>query len=478
MSAMAQEHLDLRGWRRLGLSSRLLMLTLAFVMIAEVLIFVPSVANFRNNWLSDRLAASRTAALVLEAAPDEALPEDLVRRLLRNVGVETLALRVQGARRLLAVTDMPPTIGATFDFQTMHAFRSIAQSFDILLFGGDRTIRVIDAAPMEGDIVEIVLKEKPLRDAMLRFAVNILALSLFISGITGALVFLALRRLIVRPVEKLTRSIALFAENPGDQTRLMRPSGRTDEIGAAETAVAGMQQALSQQLKQKERLAALGLAVSKINHDLRNMLSAAQLISDRLGSVMDPTVQRFAPKLVQTLDRAIAFCQSTLTYGRAEERPPRIENVRLRALVEEVRDVVELPDGDAVVWDNRIPAEAALSSDPEHLFRILANLCRNALQALEGSPPPKDGRHALTITYARDARGHVVRVSDTGPGVPPAVRERLFEAFRGSARPGGTGLGLAIASDLARVLGGSIRLLDGAGGASFELVLPMAAAAR
>jgi len=468
---MANSSAPRRGWRKLGLSSRLLLLTLLFVMIAEVLIFVPSVANFRNVWLGDRLAAARTAALVLEAAPDEALPEELIRQLLQNVGVETIALRVKGARRLLAVNDMPPMVGATFDFQSMNAGRAIAESFGILLSGGGRTIRVIDRAALDGDIVEIVLRERPLREAMLRFSGNILALSLVISGITAALVFLTLRRLIVRPVERLTRSIARFAERPEDQTRLMRPSGRTDEIGAAETAVAGMQQALSQQLKQKQHLAALGLAVSKINHDLRNMLAAAQLISDRLGAVKDPTVQRFAPKLVQTLDRAIAFCQSTLTYGRADERPPRLETLRPHALLEEVRGLTEMGADPSIAWENRIPLGVTLRSDPEHLFRIFANLCRNAIQAMEGAP--SGGQHRLTVTYKADARGHAFEVRDTGPGVPLAVREKLFEAFRGSARSGGTGLGLAIAFDLARALGGSIELVDRAqGGACFRLILP------
>jgi signal transduction histidine kinase len=461
-----------KRWRGLGLSSRLLLLTLIFVMIAEVLIFVPSIANFRNNWLGDRLASARTAALVLEAAPEEALPEELVRQLLKNVGAETIALRVKGARRLLAFSDMPPPVSATFDFQNMSAFRSISESFDILFRGGDRTIRAIDAAPMDGDFVEIVLKERPLRDAMLGFAGNILLLSLFISGITGALVFLALKRLIVRPVEKLTQSITRFADKPEDQTRLMKPSGRTDEIGTAETAVAGMQLTISQQLKQKEHLAALGLAVSKINHDLRNMLSSAQLISDRLGEVKDPTVQRFAPKLLQTLDRAIAFCQSTLAYGRAEERPPHPVPVRLHDLMEEVRDVIGLFDGHDVNWNNRVSSALLIRTDAEHLFRICTNLCRNALQAMETIPPAAGHRHALTIICTESIERWQIDIQDTGPGIPPAIREKLFDAFHGSTRPGGTGLGLAIASDLARALGGGIALARETKGACFQITLP------
>jgi signal transduction histidine kinase len=295
---------------------------------------------------------------------------------------------------------------------------------------------------------------------------------LFISGITGALVFLTLKRLIVRPVEKLTTSIARFAERPEDQTRLMKPSGRTDEIGAAETAVSGMQQTLSQQLKQKEHLAALGLAVSKINHDLRNMLSSAQLISDRLGAVKDPTVQRFAPKLLQTLDRAISFCQSTLAYGRAEERPPEPQPVRLHALMEDVRDSVGLLDNHPVIWSNAIAPDMTIRTDPEHLFRIATNLCRNALQSMEAWPPPEGARHALLVSCLDEGDAWSIEIADTGPGIPPAIRQKLFDAFHGSTRAGGTGLGLAIAADLARSLGGSISLQDQARGACFRIRLP------
>ncbi|MGL4637569.1 MAG: sensor histidine kinase [Beijerinckiaceae bacterium] len=455
-----------------GLSSRLLVLTILFVMLAEVLIFVPSIANFRNSWLNDRLAAARTAALVLEAAPDDALPEQLVKDLLMSVGAETIALRIKGTRRLLAINEMPPMVSAMTDMRQTNAFRSIVDSFQTMLRSGKDALGVIGNAAMEGEFVEIVVLEKPLRDAMWRFAGNILGLSLFISGVTAALVFFALKRVIVRPVERLTSNISRFAQRPDDLTRMMKPSGRTDEIGVAETAVAGMQQALSQQLKQKEHLAALGLAVSKINHDLRNMLSSAQLISDRLGDVQDPTVQRFAPKLVQTLDRAIAFCQSSLAYGRAEERPPQIETVALSALVEETREVSGMFDNHPVFWNNRVPAGFAVEADPEHLFRIITNLTRNALQAMENHPPEAGSSHSFTVTARTTDAGWLIALQDSGPGIPEALKQKLFDAFHGSTRVGGTGLGLAIAAELARAQGGELTLLPSAKGACFQLFLP------
>jgi signal transduction histidine kinase len=461
------------GWRgSFGLSSRLLALTIVFVLLAEVLIFVPSIANFRRNWLNDRLAAARIAALVLEAAPDEALPESLVKDLLVSVGAETIALRIKGTRRLLAVAEAPPMVDSITDLRDRDPIGSIAQSFSTLFMNGDRAIGVIGPAAMDGDFVEIVLRERPLRDAMLGFTRNILALSLFISALTAALVFLSLRRLIVRPVQNLTASIMRFAEKPEDETRLMRPSGRSDEIGAAEAAVAGMQRTITKQLRQKERLAALGLAVSKINHDLRNMLSSAQLISDRLGEVVDPTVQRFAPKLIQTLDRAISFCQSTLAYGKAEERPPETRTVALAPLVEEARELVGLFDGHPVQWRNRVPSGMTVEADPEHLLRIVMNLTRNAVQAMENNPPGDGRAQAVMIDATERADNWMIDISDTGPGLPAAIRDRLFDAFHGSSRPGGTGLGLAIAAELAKAQGGRLEQLPAVEGAAFRIFLP------
>jgi signal transduction histidine kinase len=456
----------------MSLSTKLLWLTIAFVMLAEILIFVPSIANFRNNWINDRLAAAGTAALVLEAAPEEALPEKLISDLLMSVGAETIALRVKGTRKLLAVNENPPMIGSMVDMRTISAVRSITESLDILINGGDRLVGITGAAPMEGEFVEIVVKEKPLRTAMIRFAFNIFILSLFISGVTAALVYYTLRSLIVRPVEKLTREIVRFADHPEDLTRLIRPTGRRDEIGLAESAIFGMQQSITQQIKQKEHLAALGLAVSKINHDLRNMLTSAQLISDRMGSVQDPTVQRFAPKLMATLDRAIAFCQSTLAYGHVEERPPLRQSVHLKSALEEIRDNIGMPDNQKIHWQNRIPDKLTIATDPEYLSRVCTNLCRNALQAMQTYTRPDNAAHVLSLDAGVTETGWRIEIGDTGPGIPAKMQEKLFAAFHGSTTVGGTGLGLAIAADLIKAQGGSISLLEKSPGAHFEILLP------
>ena len=208
-----------------------------------------------------------------------------------------------------------------------------------------------------------------------------------------------------------------FSEAPEDGARVIEPSGRGDEIGVAEEHLAAMQRDLQATLAEQRHLADLGLAVSKINHDLRNMLASAQLLSDRLGSLPDPTVQRFAPKLIAALDRAIAYCQTTLAYGRAREAAPARRLVALDRLVDEVADLLGLDGHPAIGLENAVPTGLEIDADPEQLFRVLVNLCRNAVQALEGDPEPALVRR-LTVSGRREGRLVTIRVDDTGPGVP------------------------------------------------------------
>lgn len=454
---------------RPGLSMRLLGLTVLFVMLAEVLIYVPSIASFRRNWLQDRIGMAQIAALVLDAAPAGAVPPDLERKLVMQVGAQTVAIRSGGARRLLAVTDMPPEVDREVDLRGPTSARLMADAFDTLVLGGPRYVRVVGPGMDGVEFVEIVLDETPLRDAMLRFSINILLLSLMISGITALLVFAALHVMIVRPVRRLTSSIIAFERDPEDTSLAVRPSGRGDEIGLAEEALGAMQRTLADELRQKKHLAALGLAVSKINHDLRNMLATAQLFSDRLANTRDPTVERFAPKLIAALDRAIGFCQSTLAYGRAAERAPAPVEVDLHALVEDLRDNLGLGEEAGVRLVNEAPASLRVSADPEHLARVLQNIGRNAVQALRES---RAGSGVITVSARPDKGGVIIDIADDGPGVPDAARARLFQPFLGSTSTGGAGLGLAIADELVRAHGGSISLAPSEKGALFRIVLP------
>ncbi len=467
------EHASSAGRRpSIGLSGKLLGLTIVFVMIAEVLIYVPSIANFRNNWLSDRIGSAQTAALVLEAAPDEMVPDDLERDLLAQVGAYTVAHRHGETRRLLAITDMPPTVERHTDLRETQIIGSIVAAFDTLVYGDGRTLRVLGEAPLDGDFIEIVMDETPLHRAMLTYSINILTLSIIISIITAALVYVALHWLLVRPMRRVTESMVDFSANPEDPSRIIEPSARRDEIGIAERELAAMQRQLVDTLAQKTRLAALGLAVSKINHDLRNMLSAAQLIADRVGTVQDPLVQRLVPKLVRTLDRAATFCANTLKYGSAHESPPQRRGIALASLVDDVGDTLDLASHPRIRFVNAVPADLRIDADPDQLFRVLMNLGRNAVQALEGEEGRGGDHDMIRVTARREGSVVTVEVSDTGPGVDAAAREHLFEAFHGSTRRGGTGLGLAIAAELVRSHGGTLQLAEGTLGATFLIEIP------
>src|SRR5438105_11545202 len=308
--------------RRLGLSGKLLLLTIPLVMIAEVLIYVPAIANLRLNRLTERLAAANTAALVLDAAPSGMVPDSLARQILGSIGARAVAIKMGQQRRLLASADLPPAIDHDYDMRAITVWSAIVDSFEIMFETGNQSIRVIGPAPGGAQFIEVVIDEAPLRQAMYGFSRNLLLISLAIAVLTAALIYLALHYLFVRPMRRLTASLVAFHEDPESSARIIVPSQRGDEIGLAERELSDMQRDLVSMLHQKSRLAALGLAVSKINHDLRNLLASSQLLSDQLASVPDPRVQRFAPKLMRSLERAIAFCQSTLSYGRAQEAAP------------------------------------------------------------------------------------------------------------------------------------------------------------
>jgi signal transduction histidine kinase len=457
---------------RFGLSGKLLVLTILFVMIAEVLIYVPLVANFRVNWLRDHLAGAYTAALVLEAAPSGMVPESLAKQILDSIGARAVAMKMGTSRRLLAVGDAPPPVTHDFDMREVYTFDSIVDAFMTMLGTKNDVMRVVGPAPMGGDFIELVMDEPPLRKAMLRYSVNLLLLSLLVIGIAAAFVYLVLHYLFVRPMRRITGNMVAFRADPENADRIIAPSGRADEIGTAEQELATMQAELASMLQQKNRLAALGLAVSKINHDLRNLLGSAQLISDRLSSLPDPGVQRFAPKLMRALERAIAFCQSTLSYGRLQEPPPERRPILLEPLVDEVHETLGLGPDAPVRWISAVERGLVVEADYDQLFRILLNLARNALQALESRAARDPGRDQIRITGRREGAVVVIEVSDTGPGFSERAQAHLFEAFQGSTRTGGAGLGLAIAAELVRAHGGEIRLVEGTIGATLRLTIP------
>jgi signal transduction histidine kinase len=457
--------------RGLGLSGKLLLLTTVFVMIAEILIYVPSIANFRIMWLKDRLAAAHTAALVLDAAPSGMVPESLAQQILDSIGAKSVVMKTGQQRRLLIANKFSPEVDQDVDVRSIEPMQAIVDAFKTLAFSHSTDlVRAVGPAPRGGEFVEIVVEEGPLRRAMLEYSRNILLLSLAISVITAALVYVALLYLFVQPMHRITANMTAFRRDPEAPGGIIAPSRRSDEIGVAERELSAMQLDLVTMLQEKSRLASLGLAVSKINHDLRNLLNTAQLFSDRIADLPDPKVQQFAPKLMRALERAIAFCQSTLSYGGAHEPPPDRKPVLLEALVAEVHETLGL-DG-AIGWISAVERGVMVDADHDQLLRILLNLTRNAIQALESRAPNDPARDQVRVTGQREGAVVMIEVSDTGPGLSARARAHLFEAFQASTRTGGSGLGLAISAELVRAHGGEIKLVDGTMGATFRFTIP------
>lgn len=482
-----------------GLSTKLLLLTILFVMLAEVLIFVPSIANFRVNWLNDRLMAARLAALATQGRDGE-VSDSMRMALLSLAQVKSVAVKRESQRRMVLAPDGPIEIDDVYDFAAMAEpglFNKlgarivlIRDALAVYLARPGRTIRVMGRPqlvmgndPKEIDYVEIVLPEQALRQAMIAYGLNILALSIVISVTAACMLYAVLTRLLVAPILRIASTMVAFSQNPADPSRIITPTARSDEIGVAERELERMQRDLAGTLHSQKRLAALGLAVAKIAHDLRNMLSSAQLISDRLAMLKDPAVQRFAPKLMTSLDRAIAFCNDTVRFGRADEAVPQRTRFLLLPLCEEVGDGLILPRA-GIAWQLDMSPDLEVDADMQQMFRLLNNLVRNAVGVLEANPPRPvgavpggvpgglPGSNAIAVEAERQGDRVRIVVRDTGPGLSARAKSNLFKAFQGGATAGGSGLGLAIAAEIVAAHAGTIRLLDTARGAAFEIVIP------
>lgn len=451
------------------LSGRFLVLTIVFVMLAEVLIFAPSVADFRVDYLRTRLERAQIASLALLA--DEMIDPDLEQELLQTAGVYNVVLLRDEARELILSSPVPSPVVATYDLRNPSQFELIRDGIIRLFKPEDEVIRVIGAPVRMGGIeIEVTMPSGPLHEAILTYSRNILWLSLLISGITAGLLFFAVRMLMVRQVKAVVGSMKSYALAPEDVRRVFEPTSKLRELREAEQALHDMQTQLSAALKQKERLAQLGGAVARISHDLRNILTTAQLFADRVEMSEDPGVQRTVPKLISSINRAVNLTEATLSFGRAEEPAPRLTRVSLPEIVEDVVESERLATGDHdISYAEDVASGLSVRADPEQLYRILRNLVRNARQAIEASG---DAGEILVAAQEGPAEW-TITVTDTGPGLPAKAQETLFQPFSASGRKGGTGLGLAIAADLARGHGGRLELVStGPDGTSFAIHLP------
>nr|WP_255743955.1 HAMP domain-containing sensor histidine kinase [Aliiroseovarius sediminis] len=438
-------------------------------MLAEVLIFVPSVARFREDYLKTRLERAQIASLVLLA--DDIIAPDLEAELLENAEVYNVVLRRDEVRELMLSSPLPETVDRTYDLRQSTPYTSIRDAMLRLFTPEPEVIRVIGDPVREGGLViEITMMTGKLRAAMLEYGLNIFYLSAVISVVTAGLLFLAVRSLMVRPIKRVIDNMKDYAADPEDARRIMQPSTNVTELREAEQALRSLQTELTGALKQKERLAQLGGAVARISHDLRNILTTAQLFADRMETSQDPTVKRVGPKLVNSIHRAVSLCENTLTFGKAEEPAPSLNWITLADLTGDIFDSERLSAGDHdISFAEDIPAGLTLRADPEQLYRVLSNLVRNARQAIETSGKPGE----VAVQATETDTDWQIRVVDTGPGLPQRTKDHLFQPFAGTNRKGGSGLGLAIAAELVRGHGGTLKLeKSGPDGTAFLMTLP------
>jgi len=459
------------GWRLAAhsLSGRLLLLTIFYVMIGEVLIFVPSIGQYYRELLGNHIEAAELAFVPFTLPGGNELPETMRSAILKRAGAAAVFLTLPDQRLYFDLGKQPSKVDVTVDLSKAGIGTEMVEGLSCLFHGGDRMLHVIAPSRIKGaKSIDLILNEAPIREALKAFAWRVVATGFFVSAVAASLLFLSLFFVFVRPMERFTAAMVRFRENPEDSAMIVAPSGRRDEIGVAERELASMQRDLYASLQQKTRLAALGAAVARIQHDLRNILANAKLASDRLSTIEDPVVKRLTPRLVSSLDRAVALATQTLRYGRADERPPQRKRVALKPLIDDAGEAALETSSTRIVFANAVDEKLQIDADPEQLFRIVLNLLRNAVEALS----ERDGarielmgeRHGRTVSFS---------VADNGPGIPAPMHAKLFQPFARAVRAGGSGLGLAIARDLARAHGGDITLMStGPQGTRFRIDIP------
>ena len=427
-------------------------MTLAAILLVELLIFMPSASSQRSNWIETRVEAARTAALALEAAPSRLVSSELSDELLKSaevLGVGELVPDIDGGQRdqLLPARELNGRELVRVNLFKRSMLGSIGAALGTLFAPDGRVLLVTAPGSKFGRTIEVLMDEAPLKEELWAFAWRILYLSLVISIVVALFLYALLYGLVVKPMQRVTESVEQFRDDPGSWTRSLPPTTRKDEIGRAQNALSDMEEAVSESFRQRKRLAELGEAVAKITHDLRNSLAAAQLVSDRLLKSEDPRVKDAVPRLERALKRAIKLATHTLEYGKSDTDDVNLQEISLFDCIEEASLEGINGSGASVDWVNDIPPATRVTADPEHLHRIASNLIRNAAQAME-----EEGE--VSAIWEDGA----LLIVDNGPGLPERARENLFTPFAGSSKRDGTGLGLAIARDLARSMGGDLKL--------------------
>ena len=482
-------------WQRRSISVRLFFMIFLTILAVEVLLLAPSLANYRINWFHERVEAAYLVGLALESPSGEMISANEAEIIFATANIRGVTIERDGTRILImAPTDDPGSmpVAGFVDLSAAGTFSMVTAPFAILFSNDDILTRVTGKSRYADDIIDILIAQQDLRADLRQYAWNILRLSLLISVLTGGFVYWRLNRLIVVPVQRMTENMTAFEQAPEEAGNVLVPSARLDEIGEAEAGLATLEVRLQSLLAERQRLAAVGAGVSKISHDLRNVLASAQLMSDRLARSDDPRVQKLSPRLISSLDRAITLSRDTLNYARMSPEALRKSKTALSKIVDDVFDDAASM---RVTFESDVPDGLEMVVDGSQIYRAIFNIVRNSVDAMvpaappanksatasanmgasaDGANPPDEGPLGkVTISAHADSQHAIIRIADTGPGIPDAARDFLFEPFKGSMKPGGSGLGVAIAQEIIKAHGGQLRLASSdKTGTVFEISLP------
>ena len=456
-----------------SLSAKLLGLTIGFILLAELLLFVPSIATFRQEGLETRGTSAQLVAEALMSRefdlPSREASEMLAKQFMMQTDAELLAA-FQDGQTLLILGD-PPTgdVLAVEDLRTPRTFPNFLATGMDFFASGEGYLRIITDSPVPGqDRLEMLVPCAEIGAELRAYARRILFLSLFIAGFVGLLIYLTMLRLIVRPIQTLADDMTAFREAPEHRRRSHPTLDRQDEIGQLQREFHEVKESLRAAFRQRERLASLGLSVTKINHDLRNVLSTALLMADRLSMNEDPTLAEMGERLTRTVERGVGLTDEVLEYSSAREPKPIVESVKLSQSVKDVQ--LDMRTAFPFVFvNNRIGRDLKVKADPEQLYRILSNLLRNAAQAMVEASTPTP---TINVSAEQVSETIIVTINDNGPGLPEHVEDRLFLPFTRGTSEHSTGLGLSISKELAEGMGGTLELLEtGPDGTTFILGL-------
>ncbi len=461
------------AWSRFSLSGKLLLITICVILLAQLLILVPAAARFRENWLRQHVQMAETSAMLLHViTPDDLSAKEWV-RIFDTLNIYDITRTINGRETYIALNENVPNLPISEENivpnTTFGDVLDMARSF---YYRGQRILKLHNNKSVLSGTIEITIHEKPLFNALVGYVREVLLSTILLSLGVGVVLYSVLRHIFVKPLRLLALDMRRFRSAPESYIAPLHRKPRFDEIGALAHNFEELQLEISEALKRKAHLATLGLAVAKISHDLRNILTAAQLMSDRLFLQMDEKTRDYLTRLVQTIDRAAELCQSTLMYGKLSAVEIHKTNIALAPLVAEVAGGLDLSVS-KIALKTDIPEGFMINADGEYMFRIILNLLRNSKQALqEQDPDPPNPAPAITLAALNSQNGVEIHVRDNGTGIPSSLQANLFMPFQSSSHAG-TGLGLAIVHELVEAHGGSIVYDNGEAGAHFIISLPV-----